>query len=440
MILVRNRLLQLSGNSLLILILCAGIISCDLLSGAAKQPEGNPEIVYENEIFTNDEIPENDEKESENAVQEDGDEIIRADVSSETFFHGEYYKVAPHKEQFKVALILPFFYRARTNVERSYSNAVLEYYQGLEMALNELKDRGLNLSLYIYDNKNDTNTLKDILRKREIREMDLIIGPIGKEQIEIVSRFSLENGIPVFSPFTGVTESTKNNPLLYSCIPGNKIKARLLVDFLEKNHRDSKLIILRDGNTLDKEFVPYLIEELDRRRSISYMKEAYNRHNRWDILLTKDSANVVYIPSFFQTVVNSSIGGIFSSKREVTVIGENAWADFEDNDYNFWTKLNVHLVAYEYIDQQDSVVQNFRINFRELNFEDPSKYAYMGYDQMNFIGDFLMAFGEHFSLFISEKEFNYLTSSYNFIFDNGFNENSSLLFLKYQDHHLTPVE
>lgn len=433
MTLVLNRLLPLSGNSLIALAICFALSSCDLLSGAVKQPSGEPDVVYENPevVYEDDHIPP-----GKKVV-----EIAEPDARGESLvlFHDTIYRVAQHKEEFQIALILPFFYNPRTDFEWATSNVMLEYYQGLEMALNDLEVQGLKLKLRVYDNRNDTNVLKRILAKKELEEMDMIIGPVAEEQVQMVSRYSLSKGIPVFSPFTGVSVLSENNPILYSSIPGYPLRARLMVDFLEVHHPNDKLIILSDESNLDKNFVPYLIEELNHRKTISFTRETFGRYTNWSSILSNDSANVVYIPSYNRSVVNTSIGAIFATKKDVTVIGESGWADFEDNDYNFWTRTHVHLMAYDYIDQEDTAVQRFKLRFREINFEDPSTYAFMGYDQMTFIGDFLMAFGEHFPLYISEREFKYLSARYRFIYEFGCNENATIYFLKYEDNRLLPV-
>lgn len=434
MISVQNHHQRSNGSKLIAVALCFFCMSCDLLSGAVGKPAKEDDVVYE----TNP-IP-GEKKKTDGEIVKTKPKDKESKGLATVEFQGEEYKVSPHKERFNIALILPFYYNPSTDRERLTSNIMVEYYEGVTMALKQLEMQGFKANLYVFDNRNDTNELKRILRKPEFDSMDLIMGPILESHMDIVSRFSRENGIPAFSPFTAITDPAEKNPLLYSTVPGYKLRASLLVDFIEKEHPGEKLVILRDGGSLDKAFVPFLLEELDKRGTVPYMREAYRRNNRWNILLSSDSANLVYIPTYNRGVVNPSIGGIFSTKRDVTVIGESVWADFDDNDYKFWEATNVHLITYDYVDDADTAVQRFKMAFRSVNNEDPSTYAFMGFDQMTFIGEFLMAFGEHFPMFISEREFTYMSAKYRFIYEDGCNENSNIFILRYADNHLQPVE
>jgi ABC-type branched-subunit amino acid transport system substrate-binding protein len=354
-------------------------------------------------------------------------------------FQDEMYAVSPHKSSFEIALILPLYLSNPTERELLTANIMEEYYQGLNIALAELEDLGLTMKIHVFDNENDTNLTKKILTNYKMKKMDLIIGPILEEHLAIVSDFSVANGIPVWSPFSSINSLKNPNPLLYSSIPGYKLKAKELVAYWEKNHAKDKIFVLHDGGSYDKNFAPYLKEALARSGKLLYEEVAYSKSLDWNTRLRKEP-NVVYIPSYDRSIVSSTMGKIFSAKRPVSIFGEQGWANFEDNDYKFWSKLNVHLVATEFADPLDSTHTDFRSSFRNKYLLDPSDYAYMGYDQMRFIGEILMAFGENFPAYIKDKKFKYQSTSFKFKSFDGYTQNSHIYVLRFEDFHLTPVK
>lgn len=357
-------------------------------------------------------------------------------------FFGQLYQVAPHKEEFTVVLIMPFYFDAETDLEKRTAGILLDYYMGLKLALKHLEENGIKLKLQVYDNRNDTTELKHILWKKEISKADVIIGPLMEEQMEIVRQYGARQNIPVFSPLSAINQPVNGYQgfqFYYASSPNLESRAKSLVQFWATRHAGKKVLIIRDDQPFEKQFVPILINEL-KKAGIKYTEEKHSNKSNLSVSLSATDTTLVYIPTFQSGVVNTALGKIYSTKRNVIVFGENNWKDFEDNDYNFWEKLRVHLIATDYIDYSSPEVSGFRREFRDSFVNDPGLYAFLGYDQMRFIGDFLMAFGEHFPMFINGRDFRYLCSSYKFENRAGVNQNTHMFILKFADLQLHVVE
>lgn len=423
---VQNHRPPLSGSKYIAIIVCISLWSCNIMKSNPVEPPVNKP---NEEVHT-----------TEPKISTPKKHVPNTEEMQEVFFHGESYLVPAKKTNFKIALILPFHLGFKSKKQQRIAEIMLDYYKGMKMALAELEAVGLNATISIYDNKNDSNELKRILRKREIYKMDLIVGPIQESQVKIVSRVLKPYKIPVFSPFTSIDELTDTNPLLYSFVGGSRMQAKQLVEYLVKNHPDEKLVILRDGKSYDREFVPALVEELEANGTITYVKEAYQANVAWAKLLPKDKKSVVFVASKQQNTVQNCLGGLIASKRDVSVFGESTWMNFRDNDFMFWDRLNMHLIASEYAGPRDSMLMGFRTQFREEFKQDPSNYAFRAYDQINFIGDLLLAFGEHFPEFIDDQYFAYSATAFQFVPYKGCRQNKNQFVLRYENHQLEVVE
>jgi len=429
MISVLNRLRQLNGNKYIIFILWMVLCSCNLI-------KSKPVITVSTEPKTETE----NTKTTETKPESPKTHVPAVKATHEVVFQGQSFMVPAKKTKFKIALILPFHLGYKTKSQKRIASIMMDYYKGMKMALAELEASGLDATVYIYDNKNDSNELKRILRKKELYKMDLVIGPIQEKQVKIVSRVLKPYKIPVFSPFSSIEGLSDVNPLCYSFVSGNHLKAKQLVKFLEKHHKGKKLVIVRDGKNYDKSIVPFLIQELDKSGKIPYVKEAYSSSIAWTKLFEKKQEGLVFIASKQQNTVQNTLGGLIASKREVTVFGDNSWINFNDNDYMFWEALNMHILSNEFENSGDTMVLDFRLSFRESFDQDPSKFAMRGYDQISFIGDVLMAFGEHFPTFVNDNAFYYHSTYFNFVSFRGLRQNQNLNLLHYTDHKLQLVE
>lgn len=105
----------------------------------------------------------------------------------------------------KAALLLPFREDQR----------MVEYYEGFLMAVDSLKRTGTSLDLYVYDSGKDVSTLNNILAKNEMKNMNIIFGPMHQNQIKPLSDFTEKNDIRLVIPFSQKGEEVFNNPSVY---------------------------------------------------------------------------------------------------------------------------------------------------------------------------------------------------------------------------------
>jgi hypothetical protein len=98
--------------------------------------------------------------------------------------------------------------------------------------------------------------------------------------------------------------------------------------------------------------------------------------------------------------------------------------------------VNTHLFTSSGIDYEGSKAISFRKFFRNLYMTEPEESAFQGYDAMMFIGRNCKAPSKK----EDEKNFEGLYCSYDFITENGTNENKKIYILKYKDYSLIEVK
>ena len=429
MTLVPNHRQQSSGNSLLAILIALIFMSCN----AFKVVSGdNREVVHSDSDSTDVEVID--------VVIDDGPVIKDNENASyiTVDFFGKEYQVEPHKTEFRVALILPFHFDAKSNREERISDYMVEYYQGVKQALTNLELYGLKLRLYVYDNENNLSKLKTILGTSSLKKMDVIVGPIGQEMIEEVSAYALKHDIAVISPITGIDSLPIKNGKLYSPTPNKNQKALRIAEYLKSEYKASPVVLITDGSTASMEDAK-LYKQILSQEGVKEVR-LEEKVSSWSTLLEKNKQTAVVVLSHKSSFVNSTLAQVYQADRDVMVFGEYSWSNFADNDYTFWNNLNVHLVASDYVNDTLDQVVNFKLNYRLVNKTDPGVYAYLGYDQFMFMGEFLLAFGEHFPEYINGREFRYLSSNFHYKLENGCNRNTNVFLLRFKDFELQPIE
>ena len=165
-------------------------------------------------------------------------------------------KETPHRiSTIKTAIILPFMLDGGRKQE---ALRMVEYYEGFLMAVDSLKRRGANIELHVFDSKNDGNTIRQILNKRELKEMDIIFGPLHQQNVKLLADFSKEHNIRLVVPFTSKDDEVFNNPSIYQINTPQSYLYSEVFEHFSRQFPNANLIVLETSNGQDqhkKEFL-----------------------------------------------------------------------------------------------------------------------------------------------------------------------------------------
>ena len=115
-------------------------------------------------------------------------------------------------EQIKAAIILPLMLGDSITSEQM---KMVEFYEGVLLALDSLKTQGVSVDLHIYDSGNKWTSIAPILDRPEMREMNLIIGPVHDTHIKEAAAFAENAGIRLVVPFARQVDEVFTNPYIY---------------------------------------------------------------------------------------------------------------------------------------------------------------------------------------------------------------------------------
>ena len=116
-------------------------------------------------------------------------------------------------EQIKAAIMLPFI--LKEDSISSETQKMVEFYEGFLLALDSLKKEGVSVDVHVYDTGNEWQSIMPILEQPEMKEMNLIIGPVYKKHIDEAASFANTNGIRLVLPFERKVDQVFNNPYIY---------------------------------------------------------------------------------------------------------------------------------------------------------------------------------------------------------------------------------
>ena len=311
----------------------------------------------------------------------------------------------------RVAVLLPM------RVNGSSGRQFLEFYQGVLLALEELKADGISTQVDLFNTARSATEVESLLKRPELQQADLIIGPVYDECFPPVAAFAAERGIPVVSPLAEVRSA--DNSLLFQVAPVASSKYEKVKDDLS----DARHVIVISSTRNDAEFVseitPFIPKSAKR---INYVRNMSTETLASQLSTEKD--NVIVVLSEDETTSESIlayIGSICSGMAAkegkepvVRVISSSRWARFRNIDKDLFFKLNLRYVTSYHADRNNERVLNFDNRYISAFGALPSLYAYRGYDVAKLFVGKLKLHGAEFISYLNDADLPLLQTPYRF--------------------------
>jgi LysM repeat protein len=266
----------------------------------------------------------------------------------------------------------------------------LDFYEGVLLALDSLKNAGISVDLYVYDTERDTIHFEQILQQNEMRKMDLIFGPVETNNLKMVADFGKKNQIPVISPFTDDQMLLRDNPYFIQMVPSQEIEFRNWARFLTNFASDS-LIIIHNGDSLERETIDFLkqeiFEELANRQNFNVLKlkeVIINDSAEYDMsqFLADSAKNIIIIPSTNEAYVSNILTALFLqvANYDLQVFGMSNWHKFQSIDLEYMHLMGINYFTSFYVDYKKKAVTDFIRKFRQVYKTEPYRVSPRGYN------------------------------------------------------------
>ena len=297
-----------------------------------------------------------------------------------------------------------------------YNQKFAHFYAGYKMAI-EGED-WIQTNTY-HTNRNGDN-VKNTLRTIN-SNTDIIIGPYDKNTtLPIVAEYGRENRIPVISPWTASTRTTKNNLFFLQLTPNLSEYWSAILKDATKNFDRSKIRIITNQDGSDRGMVRF-IQRLNEEKSGLPISEPLKEFPvSVDSLLYGDS--LVFETVFEEEVeafilphynTNSHDEFIYQTLRKINAEKEHRKPlvyvmpqaiNSDRVDLNILNNLDLKICDYRFYDKRDIRYLNFKKEYYELYGRLPNDDAYYGYDVAKFVAYGLKKYGKYFHYYIKEEK------------------------------------
>ena len=351
---------------------------------------------------------------------------------------------------FQIALMIPLFLEEMDSLDvdqflvNDQSNfkpfRFIQFYEGTLVAVDSMRAMGMKVELSVYDvDKSITKTTK-VLQKREIREMDLIIGPFYQQSFDQVALFASNFNIPIVNPLSYRSETVEKYKTVIKMKSGTKYQADMIQAIIPKYYPGAKVFLITQASYKDADkiaeikrkiastlpphnkisntdiynlaiAVAHRDEEFDDRSPIPTYKlegriiepelisEILTDSTVFDnplthIIFSKEGIepfmqkasplrkNLVIIYGENKAFVMDAMNKLneFRDSLNIKLIGMPSWERFNNLDIVQSNNMNLMFFSSDFINYESNSTQRFINNFRLQFNTEPNHYGFAGFD------------------------------------------------------------
>lgn len=329
----------------------------------------------------------------------------------------------------------------------------IEFYEGMKMAFDSLRKQGFKGFLHVYDTNLDSAGFAKLMKKSELKEMDLLIGPLYGKRFETVLKFAKENNIHIVSPTIQGNNMLMGNMNVSKVTPSYVTQTEELAKYVASNYAGQNIIVFNSASTKDK---PYLntfkktANSLLQKSNSDTVKEV--TFSTLKNFIVKAKPNIVVIPSTNQPFVIEAVNKLFLSQHEnkdsIIVFGMSNFQDMEGLDFGYLNSLHATVTSYSFVDYTNPQTKKFILNYRNEYKTEPTQYVFSGFDVGIFYFSALKKYGSAMQKKLPEikqkgiqTEFNFFQSDPSALLGAGSGyENKGIGIMKFENYTYTRVK
>ena len=324
----------------------------------------------------------------------------------------------------KAALVLPFNTDGTGN--RDEQVRMVEYYEGFLMAVDSLKEKGVSLDLYTYDSGRTAASVRNILTKPELKNMDIIFGPAHADQVKPMAEFAETNNIRLVVPFTSKGDDVFNNPSVYQInTPQSYLYSEVYEHYLRK-FPNAHVVFLdaETGHTDKAEFIQGLKEEL-KNNQITFKELKGENINpdgmklvvdslRENVIIPTSGRNVALIKILPQMIITSREHPNYNMK----LFGYPEWQTYTDDHLSSFFELDTYFYSSFYTNNLFPAAIQFTNAYRKWYSKDMAntfpKYGMLGFDTAFFFLQGLHKYGSNFEESMNQMQVTPIQTGFKF--------------------------
>ncbi len=265
-------------------------------------------------------------------------------------------------------------------------NIVTDYHAGALIAIDSLRNQGMQINLKVVDTENSASKISTIIKRGDTKNIDIIIGPLFLKNAMQVSK---NVSVPVVAPIFSKSQTSVSDNNLVKAAPNKELLEAKVLDYMLENYHGEKIIISGDTSSETVVKIARVVAKLRSHDSINDItiikpNEGYIKKERFieaiDTIQQKNWVLLIGDDAIVTTDVVNNLGVMPLEKRDIRLFSFDKGSNFDNVSNTHLARLKFTYSQEEFIDNLSVKTRSFEKLYRTKNYIRPSYYATKGFD------------------------------------------------------------
>jgi ABC-type branched-subunit amino acid transport system substrate-binding protein len=327
--------------------------------------------------------------------------------------------------RYQVAVFTPLFLDSAFDETTEYRygkafpkfiNAGLEFYEGVELAIDSLNVEGIPLDIFVYDSKSAKNGINEVTKNSSFDSIDLIIGHVSAKEARMLSNVAAKKNIPFINATYPNDAGVRNNPNYIVLNSTLMTHFNAIYKYIQKNYALNPVVLFNKRGTQEETIKKYF-EDITKNTGSVPLKIKYvtlpTNFTSNDVKqhLDEDAITVCIAGSFdveFGRQLTSALSALYETAHSVVFAMPTWWevADFTKPEYK---SVEVFYSSPFYISATNPLAAKIEQDFKSKFYATPTDMLYRGFETLYHFAHLLQLNGKNIGSSLSDKRFRVFT-------------------------------
>jgi hypothetical protein len=323
--------------------------------------------------------------------------------------------------KYHIAVFLPLYLDSAFDAEGNYRydqnfpkflNPGLEFYEGLELAVDSLTKIHAPLDITVYDTRSLSKPVQQIVDDPQFLKTQLIIGFVSSSELHVLANAAKLREIPFVNVNYPNDGGISNNPEFVILNTTLHAHFEALYKFIQRNWATSNIIYLKKKGAQEDRILSEFagIEKSTpsvplRMKYLTVDRELSNQ--QLISYLDSNTKNIVLVGSLDEGFAKAACAQLSTLNKTypIKIIGMPTWDAITDFNTPAYPDQEIYYSTPFYINPADSLVLSIQQYFKNRFYSRPSDMVYRGYETTLHFGQLLITHKGSLDGSIGEKKF-----------------------------------
>lgn len=327
------------------------------------------------------------------------------------------------KNQKSIALLLPFQLNRiagmRPTAEDVKRSALaLDFYQGFQLGLEELGEKGSKFSLKVIDSEDDNFRNTSLAASASIKNANLIVGPVYPKEIKAFAQAFKEKNILQISPLAATLASEFAIPNLVSLTPSIRAHSEIMAKYVSKQYAYGDVVLvynIQDGDS--KQFLDnFASEALGYNKSLQIKVVTSVAELNENLVVA--GTNHIICGTTNRNQIRALLANMdvqsSESGYDFKLYGHPNWAKLSFEDYTNIDRYELTVTTSTLVDENAERTRRFNQKYKSKFQVTPSDFSYKGYDAAIYFGGLIAKYGDDYAQHLVKETYSGINSDFSF--------------------------